>query len=121
MSSEIKIENTKRDYMHEEIHNNERCHTEERVGFYIDNTDGLTRTLNVLFIFMVCRCRKKSRNPLPEFDQGQWITMGESVDVHLPDKNCIYKSHSHYNGDKKEILFECRCHCRNERVSKRIE
>jgi hypothetical protein len=118
MSNEIKIENTIRDYhMHEEIHNNERCHTEERDGLYIECTGRQERTLKVLVIFMVCHCGKKSRNPLLEFDRGQYIDLGESVDVHLPDKNCNYEPHSEYKDEKTAFWFECRCYCRNERVS----
>ena len=120
MSNEIKIENTVRDnHMLDEIHHHERCKTKQRNGIYTDQTGGLERTLEVLVIFMVCRCGKKSRNPFPEFLQGHSIHIGESVDVHLPDKNCNYIRHLQYEDHKQTFRFECHCYCRNERVSRR--
>ena len=96
MSNEIKIEKTERDYhMYEETHYDSSCAIVEKVGTYINNTRGLVRTLEVQIFFMVCNCRKNSRNQLPRFLQGHWINVGkgESVDPHLPNKECSYKQY----------------------------
>ena len=115
MSNEIKIEDIDRDvHMDEEIHDDKRCDTVERDGIYIG---GLQRTFEVLVIFMVCHCGKKSRNPLPNFDQGQWINVGESVDLHLPNKGCNYKRYPQYDGDRFYARFKCDCKCGHESLS----
>ena len=121
MSNEIKIEDTKRDDMHNEIHYDTRCRTENRVGTYSEKAGEMERTLAVEFIFMVCYCGKKKRNPLDLFDNKYRIEMGESVDVHLPDRYCnYYRLPGYMHGKNVLYQFECRCFCRNERVSKHI-
>ena len=114
MSNEITIKDTERDdHMYGELHDGNSCGIEERYGNYRDNTGALERTLKVLVFFMVCRCKKKKRNPLPNFDNGQWITVGESLDFHLPNKGCNHKEYPQYNGTK----FKCFCFCRHQPLS----
>ena len=104
MSNELQIENIKLDNMNGEIHSDSRCKTENRIGIY---RDIYGRNFNVLVIFMVCQCGKKSKNPLPIFDGHQSISEGESVDIHLPDKGCNYKSHHQADGTFKFKRFCC--------------
>ena len=105
MSNELQIEEVELDNMNGEIHSDSRCKTEKRKGIYHET---LERSFDVLFIFMVCQCGKKSKNPLPIFDENQSISMGESVDVHLPDKGCYYISHHQADGTFKFKRF-CWC------------
>jgi hypothetical protein len=66
-------------------------------------------TLKLCIIFMVCRCKKKSKNPLHIFDQDQLLIMGECVDPHLPNKDSYYQRFRQADG---KIKFKCICNCR---------
>ena len=106
MSNELQIENIERDNMDGELHSDSRGHTEKREGTY-QNRRGCT--LKLCIIFMVCRCEKKSKNPLFIFDQDQLLIMGECVDPHLPNKDCYYQQFPQADYTFK---FKCICNCR---------
>lgn len=117
MSNNIEIEDTERDEdMDGEIHDNPNCKTVDRDGTYTDYKDGRTRTLEVLFIFMDCRCKTKSSNPLFDFDKGISIARAECIDIHLPGRGCCYERYPKY-GDKQKHRFKCFCYCRKEHFS----
>jgi hypothetical protein len=118
MSNEIKIEDTVRDnHMDGEIHLDKRCEIQKRVGTYRENTGRLERTLKVLIYFMVCHCKNKKRNPLPDFDDGQCINLGESVDLHLGNKKCYYEKCTNTDDTKFNVWYKCFCNCRHPSLS----
>ena len=115
MSDEIEIEDITRDvHMYKDIHDVKICYIEERFGIYRDNTR--EQELEVLLFFIVCKCQTKSRNLLPEFDRGDPIKVGESVDPHLPNKKCSHKRCPQYH-DTQSFVLKCRCRCRHESLS----